>query len=173
MLGNFWKPWAKRITISPIFLSSGYIIGIGLGLQRLWATQVDFFHLTISLLAGKACWLDSNVCTYASKPRPAWVMLQIFIQCPDPLSHPCWIMDPGRRIFQNPTLILGQIIQIYTLILYLDWKTWVWDVWVAQRLSVCLWLRWWSWSWDWVPHQAPYFSLCLCLCLPLCIFMNK
>ena len=57
------------------------------------------------------------------------------------------------------------------------WHFWIpliRDAWVAQRLSICLWLRAWSWgpgieSWIRFPVGA-CSSLCLCLCLSLCVF---
>ena len=53
----------------------------------------------------------------------------------------------------------------------------LWDTWVAQQLSVCLWF--WEWSWD--PGSSPTSgslqgaccSFCLCLCLSLLFLMNK
>ena len=49
------------------------------------------------------------------------------------------------------------------------------DAWVAQWLSVCLWLRASSWGLGISPTlgspQGSCFSLCLCLCLSVCVFI--
>ena len=51
-----------------------------------------------------------------------------------------------------------------------------WDAWVAQHLSVCLWLRVWSRDLRWSPTsgslQEGCFSFCLCLCPPFFLSLS-
>ena len=55
-------------------------------------------------------------------------------------------------------------------------KSRIWDAWVAQGLTLCLWLRVWSWSLGSSPilgsWWGAWFSLCLIFCLSLSLSLS-
>ena len=79
-------------------------------------------------------------------------------------------------IFKRLVILLKSWLALYCSMLT---NSCTWNAWVAQQLSVCLWLRAWSWSQDRVQCRVPCeepASPCLCLCLSLCVsyeWINK